>query len=71
MAPILGIMASAGEKPSASGGTAVKSGGFWYHTFTSSGTFTPFAPLTVDYFVLAGGGGGGKQGGAGGGAGGY
>jgi hypothetical protein len=32
---------------------------YWYHIFTSSGTFTPIKPLTCDYLVVAGGGGGG------------
>ena len=44
--------------------------GYTYHTFTSSGTFTPTQNLTnVDYLVVAGGGGGSNTG-AGGGAGG-
>ena len=47
-----------------------------FHTFTSSGTFTPSANISVDYLVVAGGGGaaGGfatGAGGGGGGAGGY
>lgn len=62
--------------PKATGGTITFSGGFWVHTFTSSGTFTPTQNLTdVEYLVIAGGGGGGggnSGGGAGGGgAGGY
>lgn len=44
--------------------------GYVYHTFTSSGTFTPSQSLTCDAMVLAGGGGGGKESGGGGGAGG-
>jgi hypothetical protein len=49
---------------------------YWYHVFTSSGTFTPTRSLTCDYLVVAGGGGGGwalatnSYGGGGGGAGG-
>ena len=43
-----------------------------YHTFTSSGTFTPSVALSCDYLVIAGGGGGGQFGpGGGGGGGGY
>ena len=54
-----------------SGGTTVTSGGYRYHTFTSSGTFTnTVSNLSVDYLVIAGGGAGGGYGG-GGGAGGY
>ena len=56
----------------AQGGNIVTSDGTYvYHTFTSSGSFTPSQALTVDYLVVAGGGGGGCQRGAGGGAGGY
>ena len=45
---------------------------YWYHVFTSSGTFTPTKSLTCDYLVVAGGGPGGTSGisGGGGGAGG-
>ena len=58
---------------SPSGGTKTSAGGYWYHTFTSSGTFTnTVANLSVEYLVVAGGGGGGgNQGGGAGGAGGY
>jgi hypothetical protein len=56
----------------ASGGTVVSSGGYKYHTFTSSGTFTVTSGTTsVDFLVVAGGGGGGSRHGGGGGAGGY
>ena len=40
-------------------------------TWTQSGSFTPTATMSVEYFVVAGGGGGGGSRGAGGGAGGY
>ena len=58
---------------SPSGGTKTNVGGYWYHTFTSSGTFVnTIANLSVQYLVVAGGGGGGgNQGGGAGGAGGY
>ena len=58
---------------SPSGGTKTSAGGYWYHTFTSSGTFVnTVANLSVQYLVVAGGGGGGgNQGGGAGGAGGY
>ena len=59
----------------ASGGTEVTSGGYKYHTFLSSGTFTVTSAGDVEYLVIAGGGGGGHGGnssntGGGGGAGG-
>ena len=59
--------------PYATGGdTIMTDGTYWYHTFVSSGTFTPAAGknLSCDYLVVAGGGGGGRAGGGGGGAGG-
>jgi hypothetical protein len=61
----------------ATGGTTTLVGGYWYHTFTSSGTLTPTEPLDVEVLVVAGGGGGGSANsgnsvsGGGGGAGGY
>ena len=62
--------------PYATGGdTIMTDGTYWYHTFISSGTFTPQKGLSCDYLVVAGGGGGGTgilgtDVGAGGGAGG-
>lgn len=57
--------------PKALGGTTVTTDGtYWYHTFRSSGQFTPTQALTADYLVVAGGGGGGFERGGGGGAGG-
>ena len=56
--------------PTATGGTITYSGGYTYHTFTSSGTFTSTSPLLVNYFAIGGGGGGGAWSGGGGGAGG-
>ena len=52
----------------ATGGTITYGVEHTYHTFTSSGTFTPSENLTCDYLVVAGGGGGsdGGPGGAGG-----
>ena len=47
--------------PYATGGdTILTDGTYWYHTFVSSGTFTPQKSLTCDYLVVAGGGGGGN-----------
>lgn len=56
----------------ASGGTEVTSGGYKYHTFTSSGTFTVSSgSSSIEYLIVAGGGSGGANYvGAGGGAGG-
>jgi hypothetical protein len=56
----------------AQGGNIVTTDGTYvYHTFTSSGSFTPNTALTADYLVVAGGGGGASNIGGGGGAGGY
>jgi len=53
------------------GGDIVTTDGtYWYHTFLSSGAFTPTKALTVDYLVVAGGAGGGDDNAGGGGAGG-
>jgi len=58
--------------PKATGGDIIDTDGtYWYHTFRSSGTFTPTANLTADYLVVAGGGSGGTYAGGGGGAGGF
>ena len=47
------------------GGTIVTSGGYRYHTFTSSGSFTVSSgSKSVEYLIVAGG--GGSQGGGGG-----
>lgn len=54
------------NKFSASGGTESISGGFKFHLFTTSGTFTADATGTVDVLIVAGGGGGGGWGGGGG-----
>ncbi len=55
----------------AQGGIVTNDGTYYYHTFLSSGVFTPYEALTCDYLVVAGGGGGGQNTGGGGGAGGY
>ena len=60
----------------ATGGTVSFSGGYTYHTFTSTGTFTALAAMDCEYVILGGGGGGGggfynaSNAGGGGGAGG-
>jgi hypothetical protein len=61
---------SDGKTEVAAGGTITTSGGYTYHTFTSSGTFSANRNLTVDVLAIGGGGGGGSQAGGGGGAGG-
>ena len=46
----------------ASGGTATTSGGYNYHTFTSSGTLSfSGAPSSIEYLIVAGGGNGGMR----------
>lgn len=54
----------------ATGGVIYDDASYWYHVFTSSGTFTPSQSLSCDVLVVAGGGGGGGEYGGGGGAGG-
>jgi hypothetical protein len=68
---LYGIAASGAGLAKATGGTIAYGGdGYIYHTFTSSGTFTPTTSLTADVLVVAGGGGGGGSFAGGGGAGG-
>jgi hypothetical protein len=62
---------SDGRTEVASGGTITTAGGYTYHTFTGSGTFSANQNLNADYLVVAGGGSGGYDRGSGGGAGGY
>jgi hypothetical protein len=58
---IYGIQAGNSLATKAQGGNIVTTDGtYWYHTFTSSGSFIPSEALTVDYLVVAGGGGGGS-----------
>jgi hypothetical protein len=59
--------------PKAYGGNRIDNDGtYWYHTFTSSGSFVPQVGLTCDAILVAGGGGGGGGAiGGGGGAGGF
>jgi len=54
----------------ATGGAITSDANYFYHTFTSSGTFTPNQSLIADYLVVAGAGGGGGPGVSGGGGGG-
>jgi hypothetical protein len=51
--------------PKATGGDIVISDGtYWYHTFISSGIFTPSQTLSCDVLQVAGGGGGARSGGS-------
>ncbi len=61
---------SAGYGAKATGGIISSDANYWYHTFTTSGTFTPTQSITADCLVIAGGGAGGHSYAAGGGAGG-
>ncbi len=64
---LYGIDAELSAQAKAYGGDSITTDGtYWYHTFYSSGTFTPTQALTADYLVVAGGGAGGYQGGGGG-----
>jgi hypothetical protein len=63
--------AAIGTGSKAIGGTVTTSGGYTYHTFTSSGMFEPTTSITgAEVLVVAGGGGGSSTIGGGGGAGG-
>ena len=64
---LYGVAAQPQPTAKATGGTITYDVGYTYHTFTSSGTFTPSQALTADVLVVAGGGGGwSSAGGAGG-----
>ena len=64
-------VAAGNSSAKASGGNIVTTDGtYWYHAFTSSGTFIPSTALSADVLVVAGGGGGGTGVAGGGGAGG-
>jgi hypothetical protein len=57
--------------PKAIGGNRIDNDGtYWYHTFTSSGSFTPLQGISCEVLMVAGGGGGGVGLAGGGGAGG-
>jgi hypothetical protein len=50
----------------ATGGTVTSDGAYFYHTFLSSGTFTPTTAISADVLCIAGGGGGGSRSASGG-----
>ena len=52
-------IAGGGVTAKAAGGIVTTSGGYVYHTFTSSGRLMPYEDLTADILVVAGGGGAG------------
>lgn len=66
---LYGIAVGNSSAKATGGNIVVTDGSYWYHAFTSSGTFIPNQALTADVLVVAGGGsgGGGIYGGSGGG----
>lgn len=63
-----GVNPSLSSAPYATGGDKILyDGTYWYHAFTSTGTFTPKKGLSCDILVVAGGGAGGRGGGGAGG----
>ena len=69
---LYGITAAPTSVPTtvkASGGDITNDGNYWYHTFRTSGIFTPNSSLTCDILAAGGGGGGGSGIAGGGGAG--
>jgi hypothetical protein len=69
---LYGIKAEPTPTAKATGGTITfGADGYTYHSFLSSGTFTPSSALSCDVLAVAGGGAGGYNGGGGGGAGGF
>ena len=59
---LYGIKATTASVALATGGDAITyNGGYVYHTFLNSGTFTPSKSLTADCLVIAGGGSGGTD----------
>jgi len=67
---VYGIAVGNSSAKATGGNIVVTDGSYWYHAFTSSGTFIPEEALTADVLVVAGGGAGGWDLGGGGGAGG-
>jgi hypothetical protein len=67
---IYGVAAGNSSAKASGGNIVTTDGSYWYHAFTSTGTFTPSSALTADILTIAGGGGGANYHGGGGGAGG-
>ena len=55
-----------GSTPKAIGGTVTSDATYWYHTFTTSGSFVPNQSLSCDVLAIAGGGGSSAASGGGG-----
>lgn len=70
-ATLYGISNTIASGAKAYGGYVTEDSTYFYHTFLSSGVFTPTQSLSVDCLVVAGGGSGGADSGGGGGAGGF
>lgn len=56
---IYGVSAGNSSAKATGGNIVVTDGSYWYHAFTTTGTFTPSTALTADILCVAGGGGGG------------
>jgi hypothetical protein len=67
---LYGISNTIASGAKATGGYVTEDTSYFYHTFLSSGTFTPTQSISADILVVAGGGGAGGTIGGGGGAGG-
>jgi hypothetical protein len=67
---IYGVAAGNSSAKASGGNIVVTDGSFWYHAFTSTGTFIPNESLSASVLLVGGGGGGGNGGGAGAGGGG-
>jgi hypothetical protein len=62
---LYGVSNTIASGAKATGGYVTEDANYFYHTFLSSGTFTPTQSLTCDYLIVAGGGGGGNNNGGG------
>ena len=64
---IYGVAAGNSSAKASGGNIVTTDGSYWYHAFTSSGTFIPSTALSADVMVVAGGGSGGSETNSGGG----
>jgi hypothetical protein len=64
---IYGVAAGNSSAKATGGNIVTTDGSYWYHAFTSSGTFIPNSALSADVLVVAGGGSGGSETNSGGG----
>lgn len=67
---IYGVTAGNSSAKASGGNIVTTDGSYWYHAYTSTGTFIPSTALSADVLIVAGGGSGGGYFGGGGGAGG-